>query len=392
MKILLLEDNPIKMNSIVEFIESIDASFQIDKCECFSSFMKLISSYDYDLIIIDLIIPPIKGAPEASDLSKALIEAIRDHECRNYRKPVIALTGFLAAAESNFVGLNAKDISVITFSEQSDDWKEALRSKISDCLPPLSFDFIIFCALTKEVNGFIDAGYEVNDPELISGLRCRKLTIGEHSGVIVESPRMGLVCMAITCSRAIEIFRPKLVCMSGICAGIKGAADIYDVVISDICHQHDFGKWDLEGFQPEQYNVQISNEMRLKICQIIEDRKFKESIIEGIHLTRNEFVPDKDVFSFGIKLGATSSGSSVVADDGMLSTIKKQHRKMTAFEMESFAVYESARLSPYTPSFFSAKSVVDNGDKHKGDFFHRVACILSAKVVYNLIAKGGGFV
>ncbi|HCM9227723.1 hypothetical protein L8T14_22790 [Enterobacter bugandensis] len=80
-----------------------------------------------------------------------------------------------------------------------------------------------------------------------------------------------------------------------------------------------------------------------------------------------------------------SSDSAVIADENMNEIVKKQHRKMTAFEMESFSVYESARLSETNVDFFSAKCVVDDGGINKSDNFHRLACIISAKAVCEII-------
>ncbi|MBF4265150.1 nucleoside phosphorylase, partial [Vibrio anguillarum] len=37
--------------------------------------------------------------------------------------------------------------------------------------------------------------------------------------------------------------------------------------------------------------------------------------------------------------------------------------------------------------YFSAKSVVDNGNTSKGDEYHRVAALISAKAVYGLIKE-----
>lgn len=55
--------------------------------------------------------------------------------------------------------------------------------------------------------------------------------------------------------------------------------------------------------------------------------------------------------------------------------------------MESYALYEAARRSPLKPNYFSAKSVVDNGNTNKGDEYHRVAALISAKAVYGLIKE-----
>jgi nucleoside phosphorylase len=198
---------------------------------------------------------------------------------------------------------------------------------------------------------------------------------------------MGLVNSAILSSRAIEIFKPKLICMSGICAGIDGKAKIYDVIIPDICHQHDAGKWTKEGFIPELYDVPLDHVTQITIDKIIKDCSFIPTVKEGVVLRGNEFPPNSEVLDFSVYLAPASSGSAVVADDKILDNIKVQHRKKTAFEMESYALYEAARQSLESPVFFSAKSVVDNGNSHKGDEFHRVAAILSAKVVNEIIKQ-----
>jgi hypothetical protein len=71
----------------------------------------------------------------------------------------------------------------------------------------------------------------------------------------------------------------------------------------------------------------------------------------------------------------------------MVEIIKEQQRKCAIFEMESFALYEAARLHPSEVSFFSAKAVVDDGGSTKGDTHHRLACILSAKTIYECIRR-----
>ena len=91
---------------------------------------------------------------------------------------------------------------------------------------------------------------------------------------------MGLVDAAITSSRAIEVFQPDLICMSGICAGIKDEVNIYDLVIPDICYQHDSGKWTVEGLTSEPYSVQLDNEVSLRLKSIINIHNFNEGLID----------------------------------------------------------------------------------------------------------------
>jgi len=387
MKILILEDESEKMELITTAILEVDKSIEISTSKTFQAFHKKVERDDFHLIIVDLLAPQFEDDYIITDLTSRIIDVTRDHDCRNFRTPVIAMTRFDEAAEDNFKDLNRKDISVVTFSAEKDDWRHVLTDRIRACMPSLTYDFIIICALQKEVKGFEDAGYCVSATRAVYGLDCREIQIGEKSGVIVTSPRMGLVSSAITTSIAIELFSPKLVCMSGICAGIENKAQIYDIVIPDICHQHDFGKWGPDGFEPEQYSVQLNHDVRLKINEILQSSDLKLTIEQGIKPLKSEIPEDKESLEFRVFMAPASSGSAVIADENMVKVVKDQHRKSTAFEMESFSVYEAARLSRTQPKFFSAKAVVDDGGVHKGDKYHRVACILSAKAVYELIRR-----
>ncbi|CAM3873768.1 hypothetical protein [Bordetella tumulicola] len=387
MKILILEDQEEKYRQIEEQVKGEASDADITWVKNFQTFHRVLEREKFDLIIADLVAPQFDGIEER-DLTLQIIDAARDHDCINCRSPMLALTQFLQAADESYKDLNSKDIAVVTFEPANQLWVEPLREKVRACKPPLRFDFLIICALPKEANGFQEAGYELGPLTGVFGLEIRGLEINGRKGAIVIAPRMGLVSCAITTAKAIDYFKPDLVCMSGICAGIEGKADIYDVVIPEICHQHDSGKWGKNGFEPELYSVQILPEVRLKLNEIIQSQEFIETATEGIKLGRSELPDSMEHFAPKVLLAPTSSGSSVVADKNFLTSIKEQHRKITAFEMEAFAVYEAARLSSSHPKFFSAKAVVDDGGPHKGDQYHRAACVLSAKIVYELIRRG----
>lgn len=388
MKILILEDDSAKLDAVKAEIASVSDASVLVTCENFQDFTKKVIRDPFDLIIVDLLVPRFKDSVEAEDLSEQIVDVVRDVENQNYNTPVLALTGFDAAAEENIHSLNKKDVQVVTFASDKSDWREVLRAKVLACTPAVSYKFVIVCALKKEMRGFEEAGYQLGAPKGIQGLECREITVADKLGVIVQSPRMGLVSCAITTARAIDVFSPEIVAMSGICAGVKGKANIYDVVIPEICHQHDFGKWGARGFEPELYNVQLAQNVNLKIAEIIDDPDFKLAVETGVRPLRNELPEEMQALVFNVFTAPTSSGSSVVSDEAMVEKIQGQHRKLAAFEMESYALYEAARLSQKQPKFFSAKSVVDDGGPSKGDSYHRVACILSARVVYEILARG----
>lgn len=387
MKILILEDDNTKRDSVVALIVEVDPEITVVPVNNFCHYLRAITQETYDLIIVDLVILAFSDEVEPRDMTERIIEVTRDYDCLNFRTPVIALTGYDDKAEENFKDLNSKDIAVVTFDEHGEQWKESVREKVKSCIPPIHYEFVIICALSKEADGFFNAGYMVGAIKPFGNLSCREIRIGANLGVIVTAPRMGLVSSAIAGTQAIELFKPKLICMSGICGGIEGEANIYDVVIPESCHQHDAGKWTKNGFEPEIYGVPLDHSLRLKIEALISRKEFRDLISNNVILRGNEFPEGTNSLKFDIFLAPGSSGSAVVADEEKVDLIAGQKRKLSAFEMESFAVYEAARISAIKPLYFSAKAVVDNGII-KSDDFHRVACILSAKVVYECINSG----
>jgi hypothetical protein len=78
----------------------------------------------------------------------------------------------------------------------------------------------------------------------------------------------------------------------------------------------------------------------------------------------------------------------VIAEEGKASTLLVGQRKLAGFDMEVYSVYEAARHARKRTAFFAAKTVVDDGGVNKGDSFHRIGCLLSAKFVVAAIRAG----
>ncbi len=387
MDILVLEDVDAKYSEVYAHLNNSVGNVSVVRAKCFVDFLRFVERQRFDLIVVDLLVPRFKDSPDVDDVTAEILDACRDSGCTNKGVPILALTAFYDASDNNYKSLNAADIAVLIYDPDG-RWKEALGKKCFSARPKKVYDVVIVCALSKEVDGFVQAGYAVGNSFIAGNLVCREIAIGDCSGIIVTAARMGLVSCAITSTQALEVFSPRLICMSGICAGIDGKASILDVAIAEICHQHDFGKWSVNGYEPEVYAVPIKPKLRAQLKQIIEDDPgFRTSILHGITVKDDELPEGMSQLQATVYLTPASSGSAVIADAKMVEVIKEQQRKGVIFEMESFALYEAARLHPSEIPFFSAKAVVDNGSASKGDKFHRLACILSAKVVFESIKR-----
>lgn len=386
MKVLILENENEKMENIKSVISINSESKYIKEAKNQTSFLKYIYQDKFDLIIVDIMVPYRDDDSEEHDISGDIINIFSDEDNINRQSKIVCLTRFDQKANENFKGFNQKDICILTYAENDEAWKSSLSSIISDLRKTV--DFVIICALEKEAEAFSKVSNLSQESKSIEELRYKDIKIGEKIGAVVILPRMGLVSCAIHSTIAINLFRPKLICMSGICAGVSGKSNIYDIIIPDICYQHDSGKWGAEGFENEPYAIQINHSLKNSISSTIEHSNFKNKIkISITDLKKNEYPPHSEDFDFAIKLGPTSSGSAVIANNKTTEDITNQHRKLSAFEMETFALYESARVSSLEPLFFSVKSVVDNGTESKSDDFHRIACLLSAKVTAEIISS-----
>lgn len=387
MEILVLEDSDSKFLELQQYINTFPESVTITRAAVLLEFLRFVERKKFDLIVVDLLVPRFKDSKEAEDVTMDILNACRDVACTNSRTKVVALTASVDASDTNYKDLNAADISVLTF-DASGSWKESLKQQCHLSRPKKTFDVVILCALPKEVQGFVNAGYQVGNAYLQGNLDCRDISIGDKQAVIVTASRMGLVSCAITATQAIEAFCPSLICMSGICAGITGKAKILDIAIAECCHQHDFGKWSVSGYEPEIYSVPIKANLRAQLKKIVDGEcDFATTICDKVEFDKDELPEEMQRLKATVYLTPASSGSAVVADAKMVEIIKDQQRKGAIFEMESFALYEAARLHPREISFFSVKAVVDDGGPSKGDKFHRLACILSAKTVYECIRR-----
>lgn len=388
MKILILEDNDKKFADVFSVIKTNNMSFNA-RAKDFYEFIMYINREKYDLVITDLLVPRFSDTTEESDITQDLLQNIRDINCINFSTPVVAITAFDTAAQSNFLNLNKFGICVLTYKEDNISWKDDFIKLVNASRPKPSYDCIIICALEKEAHAYSQIGIEVGDVYEYQGFLVQEIVFKHGNGLIIRTPRMGLVNTAITTSRAIELFKPKVVAMSGICAGIAGKSNIYDIIIPEICHQHDTGKWTSNGFVPELYQVTLDSSLSTKLKALVADSSFKQAVVSSATFEDQTEIPiQKGIgLDFNFKIVPTSSGSAVIASSEMVSSIQEQHRKNEAFEMESYSLYEAARQSPLKPLFFSAKSVVDNGNEHKGDCYHRIACRIAAKTVVEIIER-----
>lgn len=376
MKYLLIEDDLNKVQKISDFISQKDSESRITTCDHLSDARRKILTHEFDLIIFDIFLPLTKEGSE-EDVS---VEIIGDFSTsRNYHAEAIAITKYSDQALGHSPLFNDHGITLVVFSDDDKKWQEGLDQKITKIKAKHRFDFIVFCALIKERSGYLNTEAKLGELKQIAGLNCQEMTIGRYRGVCITPSRMGLVNMAIATTKAIELFSPRIVAMSGICAGVPGESNLLDIIVGQICWEYQTGKFKDGKFIQEPYQISLNAVLKTELEQFSEQSTIIEKIKIGLY--------DTELKNSTIRVAPISSGSAVIADENRMKEIGGQHRKWAALEMEMYSLYEAASQSVFAPLYFGAKAVVDVGDSSKGDTLHASACVISARFVVEVLKK-----
>ena len=382
MKILLIEDEKSKIEVISNYLYDFDigdSGLVLDHADNLRDARRLVLTKKFDLIIFDIYLPIYKGGIEQDISNDIVFEFSNSLNCHT---EAITITRFKVDEVSLVNLFNDSGITIVEYEEFNNKWTVALDAKIKKASEKIRFDFLIFCALSKERTAFSETAANLGDLKNIFGMNCQEIAVGKAKGLCIVPPRPGLVSMAIVSAKAIELFQPKLVAMSGICAGVQGEVNFLDILVADVCWEYQTGKFKDNGFNQEPYQASITPTVKTELSQRAEDAEFVNSLKKGLF--------DTELRGSCIRLVPISSGSAVIADSSMMEKIGCQHRKMAGLEMEMYSLYESAHQALCKPAVFGAKAVVDMGDSSKGDILHNTACILSARFVVHYISDFSG--
>ena len=377
-RVLLVEDEARKRDKIAAEIANFFGDALILDCsETFGDASQNILQRPYDLIVVDLMLPRRLGDTPI-DVSEDIIDTLTASEL-NRLTTTVAISRFddvIDVRRSHFVRAG---VIVIHYSE-NDDWKSCLKVCMQRAATTIFYDFVIVCALKAEraaYSKFNRDGFSVGELLCVAGLDVREMSIGELRGVCVLQPQMGLVDASVITAKSLEVFSPRLVCMSGICGGFAGKTALGALVVSDFTWEHQAGKWRGEEFELRSYQEAIDIGVRNTLSQLIEQRKDLLALTPGRGL--------KEVPEEATGLLPSVSGSAVIASDLYAAKIIKQHGKVAAVDMEVFGVYRAAKLHAKPIAFFAAKTVVDMAGEAKNDDLHQEGTVLSARFTIEAI-------
>lgn len=394
MKVLIVDDNTDKIKEITKVFNK--KNWEIDTSTGSVEAMKKLKETEYDLLILDLIIPKKFGVDDVNlKNSIDLLERIKKGKGLIEPKNKVALTADTNALEQGHPIFSSAFIEIIKYDLSSRGWRDNLFSKIEmiENFTPnyyqkrgYLYDFAIITALYSPELDAVKQVFPYFKQINIQGDTSYYFEVEQTDGkkiLLATDDQMGMVAMSQFTEKIIQTFRPRNICMCGIAAGVKGEVNLGDIMVSKESWNYDSGKIVEGSFKPDYSSISIHEELVSKINKIVD-------LSVKLFNIKKEFSGPTPEHDLRMKIGPVASGSSVVADPDILKRPQSLTRKLLGLEMEIYGMYFSCRhtSTPRPKNFLALKSVCDFADADKSDRFQKYAAYTSASFLKIIIEEG----
>lgn len=402
-RILILDDSLEKINIIKHFLEdecNVE-SHLIEEIYNIKDGRKNLYENDYDLLLLDLVLPRDAESEPSADESIKFLDEIYYNSDIHIPVHIIGFSQYDELILSHTDSFDDKLWHLINFSFTNNNWKYKLKNKICHLISiknrfkeiiesKTQFDFGIMCALeSPELTQVLELNcnwkkLEIEDDPLIYH-HGEINTINGNSFKIVACSinRMGMQATASVTSMLISKFKLKYIFMTGICAGIKERGlNFGDIIIAENSIDYGSGKMleDSNGafiFKPEPHQLPTDQNLISKINSFIRNNSELLKI-------QSSYKGTASLNLLKAKIGPVASGSYVVASKSFASNIAEPNRKLLAIDMEGYGLYLACHYFNQTKALF-IKSVCDFGDDQKNDDYQNYASYTSAQFLFSFI-------
>ena len=400
-KVLIIEDNIEKLKRINSFLEqecSVNEK-DIHYAENVSRGRELLIEGQYDLLLLDLVLPFNEGDDPSAESGAKFLDEIYYNPNINIPIHIIGLTEFDTVFRQYLQDFEDKLWGLINFKLQNNDWSDKLKSKVfylqnfkkkyKDFIEQeRKFDIAIitannteFEALKRVCNWDI---HQIQD-DCLMYYSCLLNTKNNNNIKIIACciNQMGMQSSAAVASKILSLFSPKQIYITGICAGIKSPdINLGDIIIANQVWDYESGKIteDQNGeliFKPDMNCLPTDQSILSKLT----DFSNLKGNLSNIY---NSFQGNKPKTQLNIKFGSVGSGPYVLSSKKYLSELILKDRKLVGIDMEGFGIYKAAQFYPGINAAY-IKAISDFGDTDKNDQFHEFASYVSAKFLLDFI-------
>jgi nucleoside phosphorylase len=398
--ILIVDDEYTKPRMIFDIAQSFSRDLNVIHVTTANEARVHIQKNKFDLVLIDVNLPPSLGAKPDILGGVELFDIISLDSLSNLPLDIVFITEKEDSISSYSAEADKRGLSLCLFSVKNNDWKIVLEGKLN-----LAFnrskrfvstnpivDIAIITALGEpELQAVLNLPYEWKSK------RFRDDPTGYHFGiknvdnkklsvVAASAWRKGMPSSAALAMKMVERFRPKYIVMLGICAGVKGKVNLGDVIVANPSWDWGSGKLSQETdgsqiFQSAPHQKGLEHHISQLAMELASDTK----VISSIMSSWDQDLPQGKL---SIHVGPLASGASVLAANDVLKSIEVQNRDLMGVDMEAYAVMAAADYARQpAPISLVIKSVCDFADSEKSNIWQKYSSYTSASFFDRLIAN-----
>lgn len=212
----------------------------------------------------------------------------------------------------------------------------------------------------------------------------QRFNLGKSTIAAITQASMGMSSATSLATRAILAFRPKLVVMSGICAGRKNKVKIGDLIVADQTYDYTAGKNYVDKFAPRP--LPLATDIILK-DYIVSSIIGHSDIDRLARQPSSIWTPSRQI---DIYLKSLASGTSVIDDDKTIEEASLIQDNLFGIDMEAYGIAVAA--SSLGTKWLVAKGVQDYADGNKGlteedgrSFAAYASALLVGKIITDIV-------
>jgi nucleoside phosphorylase len=408
MKVLVIHDRDEVMEEVKRIVCMAVPDAAIDLAEDGVGARRHLGKTVYDLVIIDLTLPHIKGRGHAEyHVADNLLQELFSLETLHIPADVIGLTKDTEALD--IIRTSIGSHLMITIQESEDGrWRDLLAQKISyaskvavsrhvSINQNYHYDALIVTALDEEFRPYRErldlwpSRHFIGAFEFVFNDRDRR----PRKGIAYPIGKSGQARAASVTQSLVSFFRPRLALMSGFCGGIIGKTKLGDLVIFDIAYDWDYGKWTKETNEPgpkeppvsvfwsRPHPISIDGHAAHRIARDLIESNFSRqpALLSEVGRRSKGKLQALDAY-----IAPVASGSAVVADESVIGHIRGLNESIRAVDMEAFGFYHAcSQTQVVRPAFVCMKSIADFCNSDKGDELHEACCGIAAAAVMDIM-------
>lgn len=354
--------------------------------------LKIMKESQVDLLVLDLQIPADLGLEVDQVGGKQLLEYVELNDGVLKPAKVVALTAHIDSYEQCHAFFGSRGWALL-HDPSEDELESLLTAQLMGGGGKVgAFDIALITALEHtELEAILALPYNWKRTRFRNDISTYYVGVVELEGgskksvIACSAPRMGMAATAVLATKVCLKFKPQVLAMTGVAAGVPGEAELGDILVADPSWDWGSGKLTIREGKPvllsDPAQVPLDPTVAAKIRTLAVSREYLNEIYAGFKGNR----PPHDL---SLKIGPVASGAVVLEDPATVDLIRSQNRKTIGIEMEAYGIMSAAfYMGPERPISIVLKSVCDFADPSKHSEWQAYAAYTSAQYLHKLLTR-----